>query len=152
MARDYILRLIEQMATLLAALMDRRRSGEVVEAREDLENTCVRTIGLPLSTLKTLAPEAISQLLEKSGALRVTRAVTLAELFLLDASWKEADAVPDVQVLPNYVHAFCLLADSMESLSAEEQQFFRPKLLRAAEKLGNLRDHPYLNERFSRLT
>src|SRR5256885_16601193 len=42
-ARDYILRLIEQLATLLAALISRRKAGETIQAREDLENTSVRT-------------------------------------------------------------------------------------------------------------
>jgi hypothetical protein len=145
-ARDFILRLIEQMATMLAALMNRRRAGEIIEAREDLENTCARTVGLTLSNVKELAPEALTRLLERSGALKITRAVMLAELLLLDADWKEQDS-PEKDVLPNYVHAFCLLADSLDSLSAEEEAFFRPKLDRAAGKLGALANHPYINER-----
>lgn len=149
MARDFILRLIEQMATMLAALMNRRRAGEVIQAREDLENTCVRTVGLTLTNVKELAPEAVAQILQKSGALSITRSVMLAELLLLDADWKEKDS-PEKDVLPNYVHAFCLLADSLESLSAEETAFFRPKLDLAASKLSHLENHPYINERMKK--
>jgi hypothetical protein len=52
--------------------------------------------------------------------------------------------------MPNYVHAFCLIADSLETLSSDEQPAFRAKLATLAEKLGPLRDHPYLAERISK--
>lgn len=149
MARDYILRLIEQLATLLAALINRREAGQVIEAREDLENTAVRTIGFTLSEIKLLAPEEVSRIVDRSGALRTIRALTLAELLLLDASWHEQDRSED-QLTPNYVHAVCLIADALETLGTEEQAHFRAKLLTAAEKLGDLREHPYIAERLAK--
>lgn len=149
MARDYVLRLIEQMATMLAALMQRRRAGEVVQAREDLENTSVRTVGFTLSELKRISPEEVARILDQAGALRVTRAVTLAELFLLDAQWHEEDRTAE-ELMPNYVHAVCLLADSMEALSHEERAHFKARLGLAAAKLGELRNHPYISERLAR--
>jgi hypothetical protein len=149
-ARDYILRMIEQLATMLAALINRRRAGEVIQAREDLENTSVRTIGFTLSDIKNLAPEEVAKILDRSGALRVTRAFILSELLRLDAEWHQEDRTSD-QLTPNYVHAFCLVADSIDSLSADEQPHFRARLVSYAEKLGDLREHPYINERLSKL-
>ncbi|HEY6226903.1 MAG TPA: hypothetical protein VI282_07255 [Verrucomicrobiae bacterium] len=150
MARDYIIRMIEQLATMLAALINRRRAGEVIEAREDLENTSVRTIGFTLSEIKMLAPEEVAKILDRSGALRLTRALILSELLRLDAEWHQEDRTSE-QLLPNYVHAFCLVADSLDSLSLDEQPHFRARLAFYAEKLGELREHPYLNERLSKL-
>src|SRR5688572_33335960 len=108
MARDYILRLIEQIATMVAALLNRRQAGEIIEAREDLENHCVRTIGFTLSEIKLLAPEEVARILEKSGAMRITRALMVAELLMLDAQWHEEDRSTEDR-MPNYVHAFCLI-------------------------------------------
>jgi hypothetical protein len=149
MARDYILRLIEQIATMIAALMSRRKAGEIIQAREDLENHCVRTIGFTLSEIKSLSPEEVAGILEKSGALRITRALMVAELLMLDAQWHEEDRLAEDR-MPNYVHAFCLIADSLETLRAEEQTVFRAKLGTLAEKLGPLREHPYIAERISK--
>src|SRR6476661_787325 len=116
MARDYILRLIEQLATMLAALLSKRKAGDTIRAREDLENTSVRTIGFTLSEIKLLAPEEVARILDRSGALRVTRSFILSELLLLDAQWHEEDRTAD-QLTPNYVHAFCLMADSIDLLN-----------------------------------
>ena len=149
MARDYILRLIEQIATMIAALLNRRKAGEIIQAREDLENHCVRTIGFTLSEIKLLSPEEVAKILGRSGAMQITRALILAELLMLDAQWHEEDRSAEDR-MPNYVHAFCLIADSLESLGKEEQGMFRAKMAAAAEKLGPLREHPYIAERISR--
>src|SRR5688572_8720219 len=104
MARDYILRLIEQIATMIAGLLARRKAGEVIQAREDLENLCVRTAGLTLSEIKLLAPEEVAKLMRRAGAMQILRSLTIAELLLLDAQWHEQDRASE-QLLPNYVHA-----------------------------------------------
>lgn len=150
MARDYILRLIEQLATLLAALISRRKAGEVILAREDLENLCVRTIGFTLSEIKGLSPEEVARILDRSGAMRVMRSFILSEMLLLDAQWHEEDRTSE-ELLPNYVHAVCLMADSLDSLNSDEEPHFRAKLASAAEKLGELREHPYIAERLAKV-
>jgi hypothetical protein len=142
--------MIEQLATMLAALLNRRQAGEVIQAREDLENQCIRTIGFTLSEIKGLAPEEVAKILDRSGALRVTRAMILSELLRLDAEWHQEDRTSE-QLMPNYVHAFCLVADSIDSLAADEQPHFRAKLASYAEKMGELRSHPYIAERMSKL-
>jgi hypothetical protein len=149
-ARDYILRMIEQLATMIAALIHRRKAGEVIEAREDLENHCIRTIGFTLSEIKELAPQAVAKILDRSGALRVTRALILSELLRLDAEWHEQDRTSE-QLMPNYVHAFCLVADSIDLLASDEQPHFRARLAMYADKLNDLREHPYISERLAKL-
>jgi hypothetical protein len=148
-ARDYILRMIEQLATMIAAMINRRKAGEVIQAREDLENTCIRTIGFTLSEIKNLAPEEVAKILDRSGAMRVTRALIVSELLRLDAEWHEEDRTAD-ELTPNYVHAFCLVADSLDLLSSDEQPHFRARLATYAEKLGDLRNHPYISERLAK--
>lgn len=150
MARDFVLRLIEQLATLLAALINRRKAGEIIEAREDLENATVRTVGFTLSEIKLLAPEEVTRIVDRAGALRTIRALTLAELLLLDARWHEEDRTQD-QLTPNYVHAFCLISDSLDTLASEDHEHFKARLLSIADKLGELREHPYIAERLAKI-
>ena len=150
MSRDYILRMIEQIAAMLASIMAKRRAGQVVEARQDLDSQCLRAIGLTLDNLKKLSPEAVAELLHEAGALRPVRAVTLAELLLVEAEWND-EKMGALDSTSNRVHAFCLLADSIDALDAEDQSVYRAKLKTLAGKLQDLRSHPYLNERLQKL-
>ncbi|MDR3456005.1 MAG: hypothetical protein P4N60_01055 [Verrucomicrobiae bacterium] len=146
MSRDYMLRMIEQIAAMLARILAKKQAGQIAEARSEAENLSVQNIGLTLTELKRLSPEAVAQLLDKMGGLRTIRAVTLAELLLVDAELYEADKIPN-QSLSNYVHAFCLLADEVDKLSREEQPFYRAKLDLLAGRLGDLKTHPYIKAR-----
>jgi hypothetical protein len=146
MARDYILRIADQIAAMLATILAKKQAGQIAEAGTELDNTCLQTIGLTLTDLKRLSPEAVAQLLNNVGALRPVRAVMLAELLLVDAELIEADPNPRPS-LPNHVHAFCLLADVIDTLTTEEQAGYRIKLNRLADRLGDLRTHPYIKER-----
>jgi hypothetical protein len=146
MPEDYVMRLIRQITAALAGIVAKQKGGNLVEAREELANTCVLTIGLTLPRLKELSPESVAQLLKDTGASRHLRAVTLAELLLLDAELNPSSGDPG-QPASNRVHAFCLLADAMPALNREEQATYRVKLNRLADQLGSLRDHPYIKER-----
>jgi len=146
MAGDFTLRMIEQIAAMLATIVARKKAGQFTEARRELENACLDTVGLPLERIKGLSPEAVAKLMADAGALRHTRAVKLAELLLLDAELLEAQGSP-AQPLASHVHAFCLLADAMPALNSGEQAFYRVKLDALADRLGELRTHPYLAPR-----
>ena len=140
------MRLVEQIAAQLATILAKQAAGKPAEAREELERTCRQTIGLDLSKLKELSPEAVARLLESAGALRHIRAVTLAELLLLDAELSESEGDPR-QPLTSQVHAVCLLADSLGALGPADQACYRVKLDRLADQLSHLRTHPYLEAR-----
>ena len=137
---------LPQIAAQLAATLARKEAGQFVAAREELGRTCRQTIGLDLAALKELSPEAVAQLLASAGALRHIRAVTLAEILLLDAELPEADGGAG-GLLSSQVHAACLLADSVGALDPEDQASYRAKLDRLADQLGHLRTHPYLQAR-----
>ncbi len=146
MAQDYIKRLVEQVAAMLAAILARRRAGLSDEARQELEALSLQTVGRPLDTIKRMTPDALRALLEASGANRHLRAVMLAELLMQDAEIIESQGDPPV-ALASWLHAFCLLIDSMDVLSAEEQAMYRPKVAMLAAKLEPLPPNPYVTER-----
>jgi len=145
-----MLRMIEQIAAMLARILAKKQAGQIAEVRSEAENLAIQNIGLTLTELKRLSPEAVAQLLDQMGGLRTIRAVTLAELLLVDAELHEASQIPD-QSLSNYVHAFCLLADEVDKLSSEEQPFYRAKIDLLAARLGDLKTHPYLKARLRNL-
>jgi hypothetical protein len=148
MQRDYIMRLVEQIAALLASVVAKERAGKLPEAKADLEEKARQTIGMNLRDLKRLSPEAVSQLLESSGGLRYGRAVILAELLLHDAALSEnSDQSSDA--LLSYLHAFCLLSDTIETLTEEDQAVYRPKLNELATRLKRLPPHPYLGAKLA---
>ena len=147
MSRDYMLRMIEQIAAMLARILAKQQAGQISRRRgRKRKNLSIQNIGLTLTELKSLSPEAVAQLLDKLGGLRTIRAITLAELLLVDAELHEANQIPN-QSLSNYVHAFCLLADEVDKLSREEQPFYRAKLTMLANRLGDLKTHPYIKAR-----
>ena len=137
------MRLVEQIAALLASVIAKERAGQFSEAKADLEEKARQTMGMTLADLKRLSPEAVARLLESSGALRYGRAVILAELLLHDAAISET-AGQGSEALLSYLHAFCLLADAMETLTEEDQTVYGPKLQELAARLKSLPPHPYL--------
>jgi hypothetical protein len=146
MAQDYIMRLVQQIAAMLAAIIAKRRAGQIAEARQEIEATCLQTIGLPLNTVRRMPPDALAQHLLASGGNRYPRAMMLAELLIQEAEIIETQGEPQ-QALASYLHAFCLLFDSMEVLSTEEQAIYRPKLVMLAAKLEHLPPNPYVTEK-----
>jgi hypothetical protein len=146
MPEDYIMRLLRQIASVLSGVIAKQQAGRFAEAGQEVESLCGQTIGMSLTRLKQLSPEAVAQLLAATGAARHLKAVTLAELLLLDAELSQSTN-PSASPTASHVHAFCLLADSIDALGAEEQAVYRPKLKLLADGLGELRNHPYLKDR-----
>ena len=140
--------MIEQIAAMLASILAKKDAGQIGEARQEMDGQSRRTIGLTIEEIKKLSPEAVANLLTAGGALQPVRAVTLAELLLVDADLATEKGEAPVA---NLVHAFCLLADSIEALNSEDQIVYRARLKLLAEKLGDFRTHPYIGERMSRL-
>ncbi len=146
MPQDYIMRLIERIAALLAGIIAKERAGLHSEARAEIDEKTQQTIGMGLRKVRRLSPEAVSQLLQSSGGLRYGRAVILAELLLHDAAIAGTTSQVSDTLL-DYLHAFCLLSDSVGTLSEEDQAVYRPKLDALVARLRSLPAHPYVNER-----
>jgi len=143
------MRLIEQIAAMLAAILGKRRAGQVEEARQDLDAACGQTVGLTLEAVKRLSPDALAGFLRDSGGNRYPRSVMLAELLIQDAEiLEEKGAIQEA--MPGYLHAFCLLSDAYPLLSGEEQAIYQPKLEALAAKLEGLPPNPYTTERLAR--
>ena len=139
MATDYILRLIDQVARMLAEIMLLRKEGRAGEAIDRLEKICLDLVGLPLETVRHSSPETILQVLESGGATKYVRAVMLAELLLQDAELSETNGkFPDALI--RRAQARVLLAASIEHLTAEDQASYRPKLKALDATFRNSRD------------
>jgi hypothetical protein len=150
MAQDYIMRMVEQIAAMLAAIIAKRRLGQTEEAKADLAALSLQTIGLPLDTVRQLAPDALASHLAASGGNRYSRSVMLAELLIQDAEMLDGDAQAET-ALRSRLHAFCLLFDAFPVLSREEQSIFRPKLEMLAAKLERLPPNPFTTEKLRAL-
>jgi hypothetical protein len=146
MAQDYVMRLLQQIAAMLAAIIAKRQSGQLMEASQEVEAACLSAVGLPLDVVKRLSPDELAARLQMTGALRYTRSVMLAELLIQDAEILESKNEPQ-QALASSVHAFCLLVDSIERLSSEEQAVYESKLEILAGKLDHLPPNPYTTQR-----
>jgi hypothetical protein len=132
--RDYIMRLIEQAAQMLAAIIAYRRAGRVAEAALEIETKCRQTVGLPLDMVRRSSPESLWELLGQGGGLRYPRAVMLAELLLQEAELaRGANRATDM--IRNQLQAFCLLHECIPVLSYDEAAVYRPRLEALAREL-----------------
>ena len=140
------MRMVEQIAAMLASILTQREAGYVDKARREMDAQSLKSIGLTIDKLKKLSPQAMAQLLDESPAMRPVRAITLAELLLVDAELTDEQGNAS-ESLASRVHACCLMADSIQALGSEDQAIYKAKLKATAEKLGELRTHPYIGER-----
>jgi hypothetical protein len=137
MARDYILRLIDHVALMLAEIVAKRKIGSPAESRTEIENQALQHTGLPLSLIRSAAPAMVADLLRNGGELRFIRGVLLAELMLQDAEiCEETGDKPGA--LTGYLHAWCLLHDAAISFNPEERRHFGAKQDHARTRLSSL--------------
>lgn len=127
MASDYVLRLIDQIALLLAEILQLRKFGRAGEARKQISKACLENVGLPFALVKRSAPETILEMLATGGGTRHVRAIMLAELFLQDAELAES-AGQKREALISRAQARALITHSLAQLSAPDQSIYRAKL------------------------
>ena len=149
MAQDYIMRLVEQVGRMLAAIIAHKKAGRNEEAALEVESTCLQTVGLTLDMVHRSSPEALWSLLEQGGGMRYARAVMLAELLIQDAELCIGAKRP-ADALRSRLQAFCLLAESIDTLSEEEAAVYRPKLAALAAALEPACSDPYVREKLER--
>ena len=142
MPRDYVLRLIDQVALMLATIVAKRKAGQTEEARRDIEEQALQHTGLPLKLVRGAPPTLISELLRTSGELRFIRGVLLAELLYQDAQIAE-ECGDKPGAFSAYLHTWWLLYDAAISFSTEErihfgerQEHARTRLIALAGDLG----------------
>ena len=142
------MRLVEQIAALVASIIAKERAGQYPEARADVDAKARQAIGMGLGDVRKLSPEAVSHLLAGAGGLRYGRAVILSELLLHDAAISDATNNASDALLSR-IHAFCLLSDALETLTQEDRAIYREKLDALAAQLKSLPPHPYLSSKLA---
>ena len=143
MVRDYVMRLVEQVAKMLATFIAKRDAGQLDEARKELDAICQQHLGLTLAFAKSSSPEALAETLSAAGGVSHARAVLLSELLTHDADLSErAGRVAEASIAR--LHAFCLLGDALGMLSNDELATYRPKLDQLSEKLRPLAADSYV--------
>src|SRR3979411_2286455 len=78
MPQDCLLRMIEQVAQLLAEILRLRKIGRISDPADTAKEGWGQAVGLPFDVVKHSAPETILQLLESDGGTQHVRAVMLA--------------------------------------------------------------------------
>ncbi len=141
------MRLIEQAARMLAAIIAHRMAGRDAEAVVEIEKQSLQTVGLPMEIVRRSSPEGLWEILGQGGGLRYSRAVMLAELLLQDAEIARKEKRLE-DMTRNQLQAFCLLSECLPVLSHEEAAVYRPKveaLAREVEALSG--SEPYVQRR-----
>lgn len=87
--KDYILRLIEEFAQVLAEAMGLRRAGRLEAALWLLDRSAARFAGLGLRQLDALSWESLRALLTVGGSLDIQRTIFLAELRRLEGELRD---------------------------------------------------------------
>lgn len=88
--KDYLLRMIEQMARVLARVRELLASGRTAEARAELE-TAARGAGLDIGIMLSLAPDSLRPLLMSAGEIDQPKCALFAELLYLERQRALAD-------------------------------------------------------------
>lgn len=94
--RDYILRMIEQAATVLKALIDRMRGREV--SRDEVLGDLKRAAflgNLDLDLLRVMDPAAVRQIVLQLGQSDPSRIWLAAEMLYLDGLSAETEGSPE---------------------------------------------------------
>lgn len=145
------MRLVQQIAQMLASLIALRQQGRYAEAAEEIDALCLQTMGLSVERLRRLSPETLAAHLEAGGALRHHRAITLAELLVQDAELSVLAERP-ADALLSRLNAFCLLADAVRFLPAAEHADYGPKIAALSAQLASAATHPYVAEKLREYT
>jgi hypothetical protein len=128
MPQDFILRLIQQVAQVLASILAFRKAGRMEEAQQAIGEQCFSVTGVPFLLAKNSTPEELLAMMDSGPVgLRCSRKIMMAELLLQDAEIDEATGnLPAAQ--KTEMLAASLIAASVDSLPADEAKVYREKL------------------------
>lgn len=138
---DYLRRLMEARDLMLHEVMIKRTAGDDNGALSVLDVVCRKTIGIPLSAVRHTPPERLQDLIKGVGRSNFN-SILIAELLLQDVELSDKSG-NIAQATVSRLQAFCLLADSITSLRADEQAGYQKKIDQLAVDLRSFND-PYL--------
>lgn len=78
--RDYIMRMIEQLAIAVARILKLKQAGRFDEAEGEISKTARTLLGFDMDFIRTLPEEAIITLLTESNSLDAAKCIIVAEL------------------------------------------------------------------------
>ena len=88
--KDYLLRMIEQMARVLARIRELLAAGKTTEARAELERAA-RTAGLDIAIILSLTPDSLIPMLTVNGEIDRPKCALFAEVLYLERQRALAD-------------------------------------------------------------
>lgn len=97
--RDYIQRLLEQMAQGLARALGLKRAEKYDEARAEIEDLARRLLGLDLNLVLGLPDEAVLEWLRAGGTLDSGKCYVLASLLAEEAEVQERQGLRESQAI-----------------------------------------------------
>ena len=92
---DYILRMIDQIAAVVAKLLLKKTVKTAEEVRSDLESAAAQWIGLDYSTLLRLSRDSLHSLLSSGGKPDAEKCYAAAQLMFADARLREKQGAPE---------------------------------------------------------
>ena len=120
--KDYLLRMIEQTARVLARVRELLLSGRTAEARAELE-TAARGAGLDIGIMLSLSPESLRPLVTTGGEIDQPKCALFAELLYLERLRAVADGdEARARRCADRAHWFYTLAYEGTVIDVETQQ------------------------------
>ena len=112
--KDYIMRMIQQFAKLLAEVLFKIRSGNVEEAQSDIQSASQKYLGLGFDFLLGTSNQHLVNIFSIGGRLNAEKCYIAAQLFFHEAKAREAKNPEDS--FRCYIRALDLLLICMEQL------------------------------------
>ncbi len=114
---DYILRMIQQFGAFLARVIFRIQSGDLSEARLDVERASGQFLGLPWDLVLGLSEQALENMLAVDGERYPEKAFAAAQLFACEGKIRDADESVEAKVL--YLRSLRLLLRAFPRMDDE---------------------------------
>jgi hypothetical protein len=87
--KDYIMRMIQPIAKMVARILFRIKSGRIEEASLDLQTAAERFLGLKLDMILSLSNPELIELLSVNGKLDMEKAYIAGQLLFCEANIRD---------------------------------------------------------------
>lgn len=148
--QDYLLRIIEQLATYLAQLLHSKEELTPEHARDSLDSTSLRYLGLGYEIVEFLDEEELRQLLYEGPEISLEKAVVAGTLLAKHADLLDRIGLP-TDAKPRRVKALAFLLDAYESLRGKVRDDLGKQIRQQQAKLDPSHLGPDLEARLAEL-
>jgi hypothetical protein len=135
--QDYILRLIEMIAALIARILFHKDAKALILARQTLIEGCSSILGLDYLIVRRLSTEALLDLLSTEGIPNPGKCLVVAEVMNQDAGLLDEESRPaEANVLR--VRSVTFYLEALHALKDDQQSKYVAKI---ESVLAKLNDH-----------